>query len=239
MKTVRLFIVVFFVSITSCKESINDSRLPVSKSETVTTQLNKTTATDTLFEDKNYLVLGQSGTRIKLVTKKDTLSYEGFYTHTQTEDGVFLTNIPEDKSIQVYRKYKPKFTFENFNVALYKKRLPKVLYVSHPLGISHKTRIEEAVGKGINFGGKFTIASWGCGTACQQHVIIDRSTGIIVTDFSSALGIEYRSDSLLILKNIGALDSKTGLLDICAYCKVTPVLWNATENKLTSPLVKN
>lgn len=221
--TVLLF---FLLCLVSCNQEINESRLPISKTETVTTRLDAVSETDTIFENNHLLITGQTGTRMLVVPHKDTLLHEGFKVHSSFEEHSFLTNLIEDKSITIFRKNNNKHTFDAYPTDLYKKRLAKVLYESHPLGIQFKQQIETIAANGINFGGKYTIASWGCGTACQQHVIIDRSSGLIVHTFSSELGIEYQPNSLLILKNNGAVDSATGLMDLCSYCNITPLLWN-------------
>jgi hypothetical protein len=44
---------------------------------------------------------------------------------------------------------------------------------------SFATRIREAAAKGPNFAGKFTIANWGCGTACLQIAVIDEASGLV------------------------------------------------------------
>ena len=214
----------------SCNQEINESRPPISKSETVTTRLDAVLVTDTIFENNDFLITGQSGTRMLVVPHKDSLLHEGFKVYSRFEEYSFLTNLIEDKSITIYRKNNNKYSFNAYPSDLYKKRLVKIVYDSHPLGVQFKQQIETIVANGINFGGKYTIASWGCGTACQQHVIIDRSSGLIVHTFTSELGIEFQPNSLLILKNNGAVDPETGLMDLCSYCKVTPLLWD--ENTL-------
>ncbi len=66
-----------------------------------------------------------------------------------------------------------------------------------------KTVITEAVGRGINFAGRYVIAEWGCGTGCQDHAIVDVATGKIVQyGLVSARGLEYAADSRLLIVNI-------------------------------------
>jgi len=48
---------------------------------------------------------------------------------------------------------------------------------SHPLAPRFRTRLREAVEKGPNFAGRFTIASWGCGSGCVQYAIVDGRNG--------------------------------------------------------------
>jgi hypothetical protein len=48
---------------------------------------------------------------------------------------------------------------------------------SHPLASRFRTRLREAAERGPNFAGHYTIASWGCGSGCLQHAIIDARNG--------------------------------------------------------------
>jgi len=41
----------------------------------------------------------------------------------------------------------------------------------------YRTRIKEAAAKGPNFAGHYSVAEWGCGTACHQLAIVDLNTG--------------------------------------------------------------
>ncbi len=42
-----------------------------------------------------------------------------------------------------------------------------------------RTRIREGAKEGPNFAGHYTIADWGCGTACESMVVIDAQTGAV------------------------------------------------------------
>lgn len=53
----------------------------------------------------------------------------------------------------------------------------------------------------VNFGGKFIIAEWGCGTECQTGVMIDVTNGSIIPIPTSEWGKEYRKDSVLLIVN--------------------------------------
>lgn len=56
--------------------------------------------------------------------------------------------------------------------------------------------------KGPNFAGHFTVASWSCGTACQQYAIIDAKNGKII-DFKSQAqyDIDYKIDNRILTVN--------------------------------------
>lgn len=55
---------------------------------------------------------------------------------------------------------------------------------------------------GVNMGGRYSLVSWGCGTACQEHAIVDTENGRIVNfGLVSAYGIRTRADSNLLIFN--------------------------------------
>ena len=41
----------------------------------------------------------------------------------------------------------------------------------------YRTMIRQAAKKGPNFAGHYTVAEWGCGTACEQIAVVDSQTG--------------------------------------------------------------
>jgi hypothetical protein len=56
-------------------------------------------------------------------------------------------------------------------------RSASVDLASHPLASRFRTRLREAADRGPNFAGHYTIASWGCGSGCFQHAIVDARNG--------------------------------------------------------------
>lgn len=42
-----------------------------------------------------------------------------------------------------------------------------------------RTRIRKAAREGPNFAGHYTVADWGCGTACESMVVVDAETGAV------------------------------------------------------------
>lgn len=71
----------------------------------------------------------------------------------------------------------------------------------------YRTRITEGVEEGERFAGRFTIASWGCGTQCLQFAIIDPATGAVFYREPNGIAgapwhdgfFEFRGDSRLIV----------------------------------------
>lgn len=52
-----------------------------------------------------------------------------------------------------------------------------------------------------NFAGRFIMMTWGCGTECQSHYMIDAATGDIYRAPKSRYGVETRIDSKLLVVN--------------------------------------
>jgi len=72
-----------------------------------------------------------------------------------------------------------------------------------------KTEIKSTYQSGVNFAGHYVIASWGCGTACQSHAIINSKNGEAkFLPFSTVLGIEYQAESDLLIRDFGILSEE-------------------------------
>lgn len=70
-----------------------------------------------------------------------------------------------------------------------------------------RTRLREgAESEGINYGGKYTLVFWGCGSPCQSGAIIDRSTGSMIWLPTASLGYEFKADSTLLVVNPNPAD---------------------------------
>lgn len=52
-----------------------------------------------------------------------------------------------------------------------------------------------------NFAGHYIIVSWSCGSPCQMNAIFDVKTGKAVSVINTSVGLTYKPDSYLILKN--------------------------------------
>ena len=87
-------------------------------------------------------------------------------------------------------------------------------FASMPEAREFRTQIAEQSKTGPNFAGYYTMISWGCGTACQSHAIVDAETGKI-TVFGNELvttrDMQFRKDSRLLIfdpPQAGIMDSK-------------------------------
>lgn len=66
-----------------------------------------------------------------------------------------------------------------------------------------RTRIREGTdGVCANFDGAFTVVTWGCGSPCQQGVMVDRTDGKIYwLPDTASYGYEYHAESSLLIMN--------------------------------------
>ncbi|MDP2705410.1 MAG: hypothetical protein U1D31_00920 [Patescibacteria group bacterium] len=78
----------------------------------------------------------------------------------------------------------------------------KVDFSDAPEAAMFYTKITEALAAGPGFAGHFAIATWGCGTSCQDHAIVDVKTGRIVAyGLPSELGISFALNSRILVTN--------------------------------------
>ncbi len=90
------------------------------------------------------------------------------------------------------------------------------------------SQITEAVAKGANFAGYYTLASWGCGTNCQSVAIVDDRTGkIIAYGLPSSYGYQFSLDSNLLIIN-----SPTNWQDLPTLPDLTVAYYELVNGKL-------
>jgi hypothetical protein len=74
----------------------------------------------------------------------------------------------------------PNLEFENYPVnEVYKGPIAEVNFKSRVGANKYHTKILEAVKRGPNFAGHYTIAQWGCGSSCGNFAVVDDVTGKI------------------------------------------------------------
>ena len=88
---------------------------------------------------------------------------------------------------------------------------PAPAILSSEIDKSFKTRVKDAAKAEVNFAGHYTLSSWGCGSGCEQVVVVDAETGKTVwlpfflyyspTDPEVEEGLEYKKDSKLLIIN--------------------------------------
>lgn len=98
-------------------------------------------------------------------------------------------------------------------IEYYEKSPAKVDFSNVPEAAMFYTKITEASAAGPSFAGHFAIATWGCGTSCQDHAIVDVKTGRIVAyGLPSELGISYALNSRILVTNpISSLPRPNGI----------------------------
>ncbi len=67
--------------------------------------------------------------------------------------------------------------FENYTAPVYRGKSAPVNLASAKGASNFRTRLREGAKEGINFAGRYTLVSWGCGTSCLQAAVIDAKTG--------------------------------------------------------------
>ena len=182
---------------------------------------------DTLINTKYYLILGPKNAAIKIV--KNSAEFPSFSVLTKYKNDVIISKNKSIEAFKIYRKYNPSKSFNDYKVAVYKGKLASPDFNTDPDAKRFITRIKQECEKGVNFAGHYTLVSWGCGTACQSNVLVDRKTGKIHTSFVTSLGIEFKKTSNLLIKNIGAIDFKTNLIEVCPYCIVNLEVWDGEK----------
>jgi hypothetical protein len=65
----------------------------------------------------------------------------------------------------------------------------------------YKTAIAEGLKEGVNFAGKYTLVTVGCGTGCQTHYVVDRETGKVLDKVQSSMGARFKPNSRLLIVN--------------------------------------
>jgi len=72
---------------------------------------------------------------------------------------------------------------------------------SHTDARQFRTVLREGLKQGINFAGRYTVVTVGCGTACQVHYVVDRSNGKVLDKLQGSAGASYSPDSRLFVLN--------------------------------------
>jgi hypothetical protein len=68
--------------------------------------------------------------------------------------------------------------FERYAVAVWRGKAARLDQHSHPLARKYRTHIGQQIKEeGVNFAGRYTLATMGCGTGCSISAIVDARTG--------------------------------------------------------------
>ncbi|MBK9156080.1 MAG: hypothetical protein IPM25_18045 [Chloracidobacterium sp.] len=110
--------------------------------------------------------------------------------------------------------------FSDYPAAVETARVRSINFAQDPDARMFRTRLSEALRRGVNFAGRYVLATWGCGTGCISGAIIDGRTGKVHwPEELAAFGVgytnaeypdqplEFQKDSrLLILRGIPGMD---------------------------------
>ncbi len=85
---------------------------------------------------------------------------------------------------------------------LYLGATTSINFLSWPGAENYTSALNEGLAKGPVFAGRYALADWSCGVACQAHAVIDIPSGRIVAgDIKSEYGLEYSLDSNILVTN--------------------------------------
>ncbi len=119
----------------------------------------------------------------------------------QVEENVNIFNTVHYPNPQIWSLNRaPKF--EDFKVEkIFDGQPAEVNIYSSPSAREFRGALRYAAKDGSNFAGHYTIASWGCGSSCQDGMIIDAVSGKVYDPFTEATsrGMDFRTDSYLVI----------------------------------------
>ncbi len=225
----KITILGVIVGVIACLVYFNNSatnKVTISKS-TISTVI------DTLVKKNGFVIVGKTGNEFKFLHKKDSLKREDFYLITTFNDTVVLAKF-EDDAIEIYKKLNINYSFDNYKTPIYKGKLKDPDFKTNPDSNFFITRIKDGCQEGINFAGHYTLIYWGCGTACQYGVVVDRITGEIFSDYISTLGSEFRVDSKLIILNAELENKDSKYIQLNHFTRVKIKVWKENQFKSLS-----
>jgi hypothetical protein len=96
---------------------------------------------------------------------------------------------------------KPLPKFEDYHVdETFTGKPAAVVTTGSKLAQTYRTKLREGEADGPNFGGHFTLVSWGCGGGCQDWAVVDARTGKVFDSMlRTSVGAEFHRDSRLVL----------------------------------------
>lgn len=110
--------------------------------------------------------------------------------------------------------------FSDYSARIEAAKARSINFTQDPQARMFRTRLGEALRQGVNFAGRYIIATWGCGTGCISGAIIDGRTGKVHWPeeiYAFGVGytnaefpdkpLEFYKDSrLLIIRGIPGMD---------------------------------
>jgi len=189
----------------------------------------------------NILVFSCEDSRKKVLDRAET---EDNPTKNQTADRPIIGLIYETDNIRIYGdtasqkdkisysslKFEPFISFNDFKVSnIDNKKYAELDLKSNKFANNFRTILKEGYSADTaNFAGHYTFVYWGCGTSCQNSLLIDRKTGEIYDSPNASLGYDFKVDSRMLIVNP---PDASGFYDDCSYCK--PIIYIFDEQSKT------
>ncbi|WP_299824657.1 hypothetical protein [uncultured Pontibacter sp.] len=131
-------------------------------------------------------------------------------THPKLEQQLARDSVSEPvtdgRNPDLYQRYR--ITMEeyensgNYEVGnMYRGLLSPLDENSHSEAKTNKSAINEGLKQGVNFAGKYTVVTVGCGTDCQMHYVVDRENGKVLDKLQGSKGATYTPTSRLFILN--------------------------------------
>ncbi|WNJ20354.1 hypothetical protein [Pontibacter sp. G13] len=230
MKRILTYLIcVLILSCQSKTEKQNIEEVEIIESPTLTEDSETFDKLDTLLNTTDYLILGKKIGKVIVVEGDEIDNFPTYEILIGYRNEVIIGENIDYSDVEIYRKYNPKTSFKDYQVAVYEGKLADPDFSTDPDAKRFITRIKNECAKGINFAGQYTLVTWGCGSPCQSGVVVDRKTGAIFGGYGTVLGSEFQKDSKMIIRNVGAIDTTKSLIEVCAYCDVNHEIWTGTE----------
>jgi len=115
-------------------------------------------------------------------------------------------------SINIFGQKSP--AFSKYSVKVEKKIARSINFASHKDAKTFRTNLRSYLKTGkVDFGGKYIVARWGCGTGCSQMALIDVKTGNVffptilqgaltgLGKFGDVEKVQHRANSRLFILN--------------------------------------
>lgn len=113
------------------------------------------------------------------------------------------------------KEWKQRYRFEDFpEDTVFDGAPARPDFSSNPAFEDFRTVIMECANQQPNFSGRFVVCEWGCGTGCQEFVLVDLSDGTIHDGLITSEGFLCRVDSRLLIVNPPGPDGQL----YCSYC---------------------
>lgn len=90
----------------------------------------------------------------------------------------------------------------------------------------YRPELNRAMEQGINFAGKYTIATVSCGDNCQEHFVVNRVSGEVVASIQGNIGATFNPHSRLFILNP---PDSTIHYDACKTCR--PQVYEFVDDK--------